>query len=236
VTATVTSQRSFKVSEIFESLQGEGPTAGEPALFLRLATCNLHCAYCDTKYTWDFNNYSYREEVRSMSLGQVADRLAEGTARRLVVTGGEPMLQQAALDALLRELGATWTVEVETNGTLAASSALARRVDQWNVSPKLSSSGNREGLRLRPKILAGYRDTGRAHLKLVVATEHDVAEADALVTALAWPKERVMLMPEAQTREALQERAPFVAAASLLRGWRASPRLHIERWNGERAR
>lgn len=227
---------SFKVSEIFESLQGEGPTAGEPALFLRLATCNLHCAYCDTKYTWDFNNYSYRDEVRSMSLEQVADRISGGVARRLVVTGGEPMLQQPGIRDLLTALGGGWTVEIETNGTLVPAQELVDRVDQWNVSPKLSSSGNREGLRLRPRVLSSYRDTGRAFLKLVVATEADVVEAEALVSALAWPNDRVLLMPEARSRETLRERTPFVAAASLARGWRASPRLHIERWNGDRAR
>jgi organic radical activating enzyme len=236
VTALHTTQRSFKVSEIFESLQGEGPTAGEPATFLRLATCNLHCAYCDTKYTWDFNNYSYRAEVRSMPLERVADALIRSAHRRLVVTGGEPMLQQAALGDLLAALGGDWTVEVETNGTLVPSATLTRRVDQWNVSPKLSSSGNREGLRFRPRVLSSYRDTGRAFLKLVVATEADVAEAEALVAALAWPNDRVMLMPEAQSRETLREREPFVARESLARGWRASPRLHVERWNGARAR
>ena len=47
----------LKLSEIFESIQGEGPTAGEPCVFLRLAMCNLHCRWCDTKYTWDWKKY-----------------------------------------------------------------------------------------------------------------------------------------------------------------------------------
>ena len=47
----------MKISEIFESIQGEGNNAGKPAVFLRTAECNLKCIWCDTKYTWDWKNY-----------------------------------------------------------------------------------------------------------------------------------------------------------------------------------
>lgn len=228
--------RSLKVSEVFESLQGEGASAGAPAMFLRLATCNLHCSWCDTKYTWDFNNYSYRDEVRSLSHEEVAHQLVAGSPRRLVVTGGEPLLQQAGLTSVLEALGDGWVVEVETNGTLAPSSALSQRVDQWNVSPKLAGSGNRESLRLRPQVLQSFKDTGRAWLKLVVESDADLTEADALIAALGWPPERVMLMPQANNPEDLRARAPFVAAASLSRGFAHSPRLHVELWGGRRGK
>lgn len=227
---------TLKVSEIFESLQGEGVTAGEPAVFLRLATCNLHCVWCDTKYTWDFNQYRYEDEVRSREVGDVARELGRSAARRLVITGGEPLLQQRALEALTVELGSGWTLEVETNGTLAPSRNLGERVDQWNVSPKLSNSENRESLRVRPAALARLLETGRAWLKLVVANEADVAEAGELVSRLGWPAERVLLMPEAGTRELCEARMPFVLAASGVRGWRSSGRLHLELWGGRRGR
>ena len=54
---------SVKISEIFESIQGEGTNAGKDAIFLRTAECNLRCTWCDTKYTWDWKNYSYDKEV-----------------------------------------------------------------------------------------------------------------------------------------------------------------------------
>lgn len=227
-------QPTLKVSEIFQSVQGEGASSGEAATFLRLANCNLHCSYCDTKYTWDWNNYSYQREVTTSSLDAVVATLEATEPRRLVVTGGEPLLQQGALSELFALLGASWLVEVETNGTLEPSPELARRVEQWNVSPKLSASGNREGLRLRPRVLERFRATERAWLKLVVASDADLAEADALVSGLNWPKSRVLLMPEAQTRDVLRERTPFVARASAKRGYGFSGRLHLELFDGRR--
>ena len=226
--------RSLKVSEVFESIQGEGASAGEPAVFLRLATCNLHCSWCDTKYTWDFNNHAYEAEVTTRLVDDVGRQIQAAAARRLVVTGGEPLLQQAGLAQLLHQLSTDHFVEVETNGTLEPKPELARRVDQWNVSPKLSGSGNRPGLRIRPRALAALAATGRAWLKLVVADEGDVLEAEQLIGELAWPKARVLFMPQARTRRELVLRAPFVENAARARGVGVSPRLHVERWDGRR--
>jgi organic radical activating enzyme len=226
--------RALKVSELFESVQGEGATAGQPAVFLRLANCNLHCTWCDTKYSWDWNSYRYRDQVTTRPIADLALALGERRARRLVVTGGEPLLQQSGLEGLLERIGSEWLVEIETNGTQEPSATLLARVDQWNVSVKLSNSGNRESLRLRPAALARLRDSGRAWLKLVVATEGDVAEADALRRSLGWPEARVLLMPQAATRDELALRMPRVAELAAARGYRVSPRLHIELFGGRR--
>jgi hypothetical protein len=71
-------------------------------------------------------------------------------------------------------------------------------------------------------------------LKLVVGSAADLVEADALIAGTGWPKERVMLMPEAANRAELAERASFVNEAALVRRLRYSPRLHVERWDGAR--
>lgn len=226
----------LKISELFASIQGEGPSAGERTAFLRLAQCNLHCSWCDTKYTWDFRTYRFEDEVHVESVDAVARRVLAFDEERLVVTGGEPLLQDDALVELFRALDAErrMTLEIETNGTFAPNDALAARVDQWNVSPKLANAGDPERLRLKPEALRALAATGRAFLKLVVASPADADEADALVRSLAWPRERVLLMPQASTRETLAERGPLVAAEALRRGLRYSPRLHVERWNGAR--
>ena len=225
---------SLKVSEVFESLQGEGATAGEPAAFLRLATCNLHCGWCDTKYTWDWNNHRYADEVETRSVASVATQLSAFAPRRLVLTGGEPLLQQTGIEGLLERLGTEWVIEVETNGTQEPSPALLARVDQWNVSAKLSNSGNRVGLRIRPAVLARLLGSGRAWLKLVVQDNADFAEAEALCRQTAWPPERVLWMPQASTRDELAEHAPRVARAAAQRGFGVSPRRHLELWGGRR--
>jgi organic radical activating enzyme len=224
------------VSEVFESIQGEGPSAGEPALFLRLGRCNLHCRYCDTRYTWDFEAYRFEVEIHEESVEDVAARLSVSALRRLVVTGGEPLLQQPALARLLSVLPGDLFVEVETNGTMTPDVVLRDRVNQWNVSPKLSNGGDPESLRIRPGVLAAFLATERAYLKLVVGTESDAVEAEALIVGSGWPRRRVLLMAEASTRAELSARAGFVAAEALRRGVRYSPRLHVELWGGERGR
>lgn len=226
----------LKVSELFASIQGEGPSAGAPSTFLRLAQCNLHCTWCDTKYTWDFSTYRFENEVRIEVISDVARRIRELSNERLVVTGGEPLLQDDAIAALLALLdaGGRPFVEVETNGTIAPNAELTERVDQWNVSPKLANAGDPERLRSKPEVLSAFRATGRAYLKLVVETLADADEAHALVSSLDWPKERVFLMAQASNRGALAERGPFVSAEALRRGFRYSPRLHVERWDGRR--
>ena len=224
----------LKLSEVFESVQGEGPSAGEPCVFVRLATCNLRCSWCDTRYTWDWQNFDYEQEVSLESAESLWSRLASARTRRLVLTGGEPLLQQPALLGLLSRVPATVIVEVETNGTLAPVPELVARVDQWNVSPKLSNGGDTERLRIKPGPLRLLRDTGVAWLKLVVRGDADLAEAEALVGLTEWPRERVMLMPEARTPRELKERAPAVVAACVTAGYRFSPRLHLELFDGRR--
>jgi 7-carboxy-7-deazaguanine synthase len=225
---------SLKLSEIFESLQGEGLNLGKPCLFVRLALCNLHCTWCDTKYTWDFERFEYEREVTLTPLADVAQRIAAARSRHVVITGGEPLLQQAALSALCSLLARDIFLEIETNGTIEPRSELLARVAQWNVSPKLAHAGDPESIRLRPSVLARFAALPNAYLKLVVRGDEDAQEAAALTRALGWPEARVFLMPEAQSRDELRARTPEVARASLAQGFRFSSRLHLELWDGRR--
>jgi len=229
-----TGSATLKVSEIFHSLQGEGISTGAPCVFVRLAQCNLHCTWCDTKYTWDFQRFRYEDEVREQSVAEVAQVVNDTTSRRLVLTGGEPLLQQRALTELFSRLAPDITVEVETNGTIVPEPPALSRVNQWNVSPKLSNAGDPEHFRIKPEVLRILRGTGRAYLKLVVRGDADYAEADALVAQLAWPSERVLLMPEATDRDSLRARSLEVAEAARARSFRFSSRLHLELWGGRR--
>ena len=132
----------MKISEIFESIQGEGTNAGKPAIFLRTAECNLKCTWCDTKYTWDWKNFDYAKEVKEISIKEIRRELEQFSNRHLVITGGEPLMQQDDLAELLTFLKPKFYVEIETNGTILPNNALSTLVDQWNVSPKTSNSGN----------------------------------------------------------------------------------------------
>lgn len=224
------------VSEIFSSVQGEGPSAGAPALFVRLALCNLRCTWCDTKYTWDFKHYDYEREVRELSQQAVLDAVAAASERRVIVTGGEPLLQERALERLFAQLPDEVVIEVETNGTLAPGAVLRARVNQWNVSPKLEHSGEPAHRREKVDVLRSLRDTGRAYLKLVVRNAADLNEVEALLAAVEFPRDRVLLMPEARTTDEYLERAETVKQLSATAGLAFSPRLHVVQWGGVRGR
>src|SRR3989442_11012171 len=105
----------MKVSEVFCSIQGEGRNAGKKAVFLRLALCNLACEWCDTKYTWDWKNYRYEDEVDEMTTAEIGSKIRSCGVKHLVLTGGEPMLQQSELLSLIKSLKTEgFYVEVET--------------------------------------------------------------------------------------------------------------------------
>jgi len=218
--------------EIFAALQGEGASAGHPCVFVRLSRCNLACGWCDTAYTWNFAAHPRAANQLTLPEAEVAARIAAlwpaagGAPPRLVITGGEPLLQAPALCRLLALLPG-WQAEVETNGTIPPPPALTARIDQWNVSPKLAHAGNRPDLAIRPKALAAFAALPHAWFKFVVATPGDVAEVLALAAAHALPRARILLMPEGRTSEALHARARWLAPLALAHGLALSDRLHI---------
>ena len=224
----------FFVSEIFDSIQGEGASQGTPCTFLRLAGCNLACTWCDTEYSWNWKRFDRHTHVSRMSVDAVSERLSG--AKHVVVTGGEPLLQQPALQALFPKLGSHVRVEVETNATVLPQALMLQRVNQWNVSPKLRNSGEQEARRIHWQTLAALRDTGRAWLKLVVDSPADSGEALALIDQLQWPNSRVYLMPQCRSREELARAAPPVEAMAAEQGLLFTSRLHLQLWNGERGR
>jgi len=230
------------VSERFVSLQGEGVSAGAPAVFLRLGNCNLSCNYCDTPYTWDETRFDLQTELSPLEINEVASWIAAQNHGRLIVTGGEPLLQHArltqlfaSLDGLLSAQGAQeLTVEIETNGTVKPSPALLTRVNQWNVSPKLSFSGESSARRLKPDVLRCFAALPHAFFKFVVRSPSDVDEVEALIECYDFERARVLLMPEAIEPLALRERSPQVAEWALGAGLRFSSRLHLELYGGRR--
>ncbi len=222
--------------EIFASLQGEGPSAGRPSVFVRLSNCNLACVWCDTAYTWRFAGPGAFERKANqvvLSEDDTAARILALGGSRLVVTGGEPLLQSPALAKLLALLPAMH-IEIETNGTVAPPPALDALVQQYNVSPKLAHSGNPAHLALIPERLAAFAADPRAFFKFVVANPGDIAEVLSLVATYAIPRERLFLMPEGTDSATLRTRARWLAEVCGAEGLRLSDRLHIHLYGDTR--
>ena len=223
--------------EIFHSIQGEGVNAGTPTVFLRLAMCNLACTWCDTRYTWDWESYDYRQEVASLPLEEVESRVLRFGCPHLVITGGEPLMQQERLAPLALSLKRRGTYcEVETNGTLVPQPEMAEAVSQWNVSPKLENSDNRPDRREVPEALEAFRALETAYFKFVVVEPGDVDEVCGLVDRYDIPPARVVLMPEGVTAQAIEARGGWLAQECTRRGFRFSTRLHILLWGDQRGR
>lgn len=223
--------------EIFTSIQGEGVTAGVPSTFVRLSLCSLSCTYCDTAYTWDWRRYDPRVEIVRLEVSEVIRRVAAGGTRNVVITGGEPLLQQRDLVPLAAGLQAQGKrIEVETSGTVLPLEALGARIEQWNVSPKLAGSGNDPHLREIPEALTWFAAQPRAYFKFVVSVPDDVVEVQEIVARYGVPAERVLLMPEGTTAAALAERSPWVVERCQALGYRFTTRLHVLLWGDKRGR
>lgn len=240
--------------EIFLSVQGEGKSLGRPSVFVRLSLCNLYCTFCDTDYTWNWQGTPFRHRrdtepgyakfTQSRELIEVATEDVAGAIHalgcpHLVVTGGEPLLQQPELTRLLeisRERGIARSVELETNGTLVPTPELDALIDQYNVSPKLDNSGVRPKHRLRDEALAFFAASPKATFKFVVAEPEDVAEARELAARLGLAPDRIWLMPEGSRSETLRERQRFLSGVCTTHGFRLGDRLHIHLYGDERGK
>lgn len=233
--------------EIFASLQGEGPSAGIPVAFMRLSRCNLACTWCDTAYTWRFRQngedderphrdgvtYDRKANQVSLDVADVAARVEALGQKRLVITGGEPLMQSGALADLLA-LIPDMEVEVETNGTTKANSHVDIRVDQYNVSPKLAHSGNEAELALIPERLDHYACDPRAFFKFVIASPGDVDEVLELQKRYRFKPGHVFLMPEGTDSATVRAREQWLSGLCLKHGFRMSDRLHIHLYGDTR--
>lgn len=223
------------VSEIFgPTVQGEGPHVGLRCGFVRLGRCNLACTWCDTPYSWDWERYDPARELTEIAGDDIVRRVEAMGVDAVVVTGGEPLLQQRALAPLctaLRERGCA--VHVETAGTLAWTGPDV--VDQWVVSPKLANSAMPEERRLNFDALRDFAARDAA-FKFVVVDAADLDEVAAIVEAAGVAPSAVWVMPEATTPEVLVARTTELADAVVARRWNLTTRLHVLAWGAARGR
>ena len=226
----------MKISEIFKSIQGEGTNAGKPAIFLRTAECNLKCTWCDTKYTWDWKSFDYSKEVKEISIKDIRERIEQFNLRHLVITGGEPLMQQDDLAELLVFLKPDFYVEIETNGTILPNNALSTLVDQWNVSPKTKNSGNPLELCEDNECYAFFSKQKNCYFKYVVESKDDLMEIHNLMKKHRLEKNRVLLMTQAATKGELLERESNVFLMSKENGLGFSPRMHVAKWGSQRGK
>jgi len=213
------------VSEIFYSLQGEGFLAGIPSVFIRLAGCPLSCKYCDTVYARNYN------DGKDLTNQQIIAQVQNYPARHVVVTGGEPLVNQDLSErtdlrdllVLLKNMDKHITVE-----TAGIKFVPDLSCDLMSISPKPPAGDNLGQLQ---RLIENYD----YQLKFVVANEHDLAQAQELLEELGeCDRRNVMLMPQAATRQQYLKTAAVVAELCKQTGFAFSPRLQILLWDSRR--
>jgi 7-carboxy-7-deazaguanine synthase len=225
----------MKISEIFYSIQGEGMLAGVPSVFLRTSGCNLRCTWCDTPYT------SWKPEGEDLPLGAVLADVRRRWSTHVVVTGGEPMIQEDIVRLTQRLKDFDLHITIETAGTVYQPVTC----DLMSISPKLAHSTpkRREGgrwaaqhdrLRYQPEVLKQLMAEYPYQLKFVVSDPSDMEEIEAILTETNADRSRVILMPEGTDSETIYERARWLVDICKRERFRYGPRLHIDIYGNER--
>lgn len=216
---------SYKINEVFESIQGEGSFTGVPSIFVRLQGCPVGCSWCDTKHTWIIKadleldsaqvmaETSESEHWFSLSCDELLNLFSEQgyQAKHIVITGGEPCMYD------LRPLSDTlinsdYSVQIETSGTYEVQT----HPDTWvTVSPKINMPGGRKVL-----TSAMFRAN---EIKHPVAMQKHIDELDTVLalfgSELIPP---IYLQPISQ-----QKRATDLAIKTCIaRNWRLSLQTH----------
>ncbi len=238
--------------EIFYSIQGEGKSVGVPSVFVRTSLCNLHCIWCDTDYTWNWTNtrfphindampgytkFDKKQWVAKVEINEVVEAVMAFSGKNIILTGGEPLLQQPGLVQLmhaLRTISPDYRFETETNGTLVPTAEFDASIDQYNVSPKLENSNNSRKLREKPAAYRFFAGSEKANFKFVVAQPADLAEVLELMHTYHISPEKVWLMPEATSRERLAAQRLWLVEICKNYGFRYSDRLHVEIWGSKK--
>ncbi|MGM9923754.1 MAG: putative 7-carboxy-7-deazaguanine synthase QueE [Bacillus sp. (in: firmicutes)] len=162
----------YRVIERFVSIDGEGPTSGELATFIRFEGCNLRCTWCDTEYSWN-GECAYEEQTAE----EIYDYIKASGARNVTLTGGEPLLQKnlfVLLDMLSED--PSLVIHIETNGAMDIAKYKERYRDSnihFILDYKLPASGMHHTMKTGNFDLVGCEDV----YKFVIASEEDLQTA-----------------------------------------------------------
>jgi len=217
--------QNYKVNELFQTIQGEGIYTGTPAIFVRLQGCDVGCAWCDTKHTWEIDNEKQTDLILLTDQSSESDRWATVSAQGIVdeihrlayhaklvvITGGEPcMYDLRPLTQVLHEQG--FTTQIETSGTYPV---LVDDAAWVTVSPKVN-------MRSKKAVLTSALMRAN-EIKHPVGTEKDIEQLDALLSGLdAIADKTISLQPISQKEKA----TALCMKIAIERNWRLSVQLH----------
>lgn len=224
---------------VFYTLQGEGISMGQPAVFLRLHFCNLRCVWCDAYYTWNPSSDEFWTELQDWSISKTLQRIkvawkceSAAKGKRLIITGGEPLLQKNMLDVLIDRLP-DWSIEIETNGTIMPTPNQLARC-QFNCSPKLNNSKNIKAARYKTEVIRELNKVNTV-FKFVILSPRDLDEIeDDFVKTELISVDKILVMPQGVTSQEVWSNAKKIVEIVKVKGYRMMGRLHVDIWGARR--
>lgn len=229
----------YYVSEIFESIQGEGNYAGVYSLFIRFHFCNLTCSWCDTKYTWSKKSGYFKEYTQE----EIKEIISSSKPQHIIFTGGEPALYR--IDKLAVD-GKKY--HVETNATLVPTEKMDIELDDktiarrdtmdssvistfnWVVSPKLSNSNQI----INEQAMIFWAKQKFCIFKFIINSMDDLEEAEEVINKFGIAKQKVYIGLEGTTPQS--QLKPDLVNEIVKRGFNFSPRLHVLLWGNKRGK
>jgi len=217
------------IMEIFESIQGEGKYIGVPSIFIRFAGCNLRCPWCDTKYSW-------KEKGEYTTTSAIEFIKSKPKFKHIVFTGGEPLLYQYDILAILREVMARdLVITIETNGTIIPIEELygfMKYIGLWSVSPKLFMGADMNFTAIR-----WFNQQQGVQWKFVVDGLLDIDQIlDMKEQAIITPVEHIIVQPNGMVpdyQKACQNLSEYVIDHGLTE-LRVLPQFHKICWSNKR--
>jgi 7-carboxy-7-deazaguanine synthase len=232
-------ENKYYVSEIFESIQGEGNYAGVYALFIRFHFCNLTCSWCDTKYTWNVKSGEFKEYTEE----ELREIVKSSIPYHIIFTGGEPALYRIDKLAVKGK-----RFHVETNATIIPDEKISIKFNDkmyierealdenifktfnWVVSPKLTNSKQI----INEKAINYWSSVQFPVFKFIVQSVHDLNEVEQFTEKYKIARQKVYIGLEGVTIES--QIRPDLVDEIIKRGFNFSPRLQILLWGNKRGR
>lgn len=243
----------MKLVEQFLSVQGEGVDIGKPMIFIRFAGCNLQCSWCDTKFSSWYSNEWYDKSIK-----EILKFIKQFNCQNVSLTGGEPLIQSELPQLAVELKKRKYSLDIQSNGTLIREELMNGFINQWSLSPKLSSSVSKinpiaktkQAQRIKMEVLKRYRDEFLKYqngmFKFVVENKGDLVECLLLLKQLDVKDIPVILQPQGLLNTSVNEyidqlrklTEEIIISSKLAKvghlNLRILPQLHRILWNNQR--
>jgi 7-carboxy-7-deazaguanine synthase len=215
---------NYKVVEKFVSVNGEGNLAGQLAVFIRFAGCNLNCTYCDTMW-------ANVEDVKFMCMTEndIYDYIKTTNVKNVTITGGEPLLQEGIFELLeLLSKDEELNVEIETNGSIDISrfKEIKGKVPKFTLDYKLGTSGMENRMRLENYKYLSIGDS----VKFVAGSLEDIEKTREIVNKYDLTSKCSVHLSQSYGQIDLVQIVDFMINNNM-NGVKLSPQLHKIIWD-----